>query len=169
MENPDTSPSQVKPKLLTRLRQAIRVRQYALRTEEVYFDWVRRYIHFHGLRHPQDLGGAEASDLPWLDEVVTAKPFRHLPVVLTTREVERLLHELSGASCLVAALLYGTGTRLLEGLRLRVKDVKFTRQECVVRDGKGDKDRVTVLPENQAADECVRQAANGGTASRLVR
>jgi integron integrase len=90
-------------------------------------------------------------DLPWLDEVVTAKPSRHLPTVLTPREVQALLHEMSGVTGLVASLLYGGGLRLLEGLRLRVKDLEFERREVMVRDGKGGKDRVTVLPENLIA------------------
>ncbi len=89
-----------------------------------------------------------AVQLPWLDEVVVAKDRRRLPVVLTSSEVRALLHELSGTMGLVAGLLYGTGMRLLEALRLRVKDVDFERREVVVRDGKGGKDRVTVLPEN---------------------
>ncbi len=86
--------------------------------------------------------------LPWLDEIVAAKDRRRLPVVLTPAEVRSLLHELNGTMGLVAALLYGTGMRLLEGLRLRVKDVDFERRELIVRNGKGGKDRVTVLPEN---------------------
>ncbi|WP_305750064.1 site-specific integrase [Leptothrix discophora] len=69
MEDPDTSTKQVKPKLLTRLPQAIRVRQYALRTEEVYVGWVRRCIHFHELRHPQDLGSAKLT--PFLTRLAT--------------------------------------------------------------------------------------------------
>jgi integron integrase len=86
--------------------------------------------------------------LPWLDDVVAARSSRRLPVVLTPPEVRALLGELSGSVGLLVSLLYGTGMRLLEGLRLRVKDVEFTRREIVVRDGKGTKDRVTVLPEN---------------------
>ena len=86
--------------------------------------------------------------LPWLDEIVAAKDARRLPVVLTPSEVRGLLHELSGTMGLVASLLYGTGMRLLEALRLRIKDVDFERREVLVRDGKGAKDRVTVLPEN---------------------
>ncbi|XTI72398.1 integron integrase [Acidithiobacillus sp. AC3] len=87
-------------------------------------------------------------DLPWLDGITTAKPSQHLPVVLTPTETRALLHELSGTMWLVGSLLYGSGMRLLEGLRLRVKDVEFERREIIVRDGKGAKDRVTVLPEN---------------------
>ena len=86
--------------------------------------------------------------LPWFDEIVSAKDKRRLPVVLTPSEVRSLLHELSGTMGLVASLLYGTGMRLLEGLRLRIKDVGFERRELIVRSGKGGKDRVTVLPEN---------------------
>jgi len=89
-----------------------------------------------------------ALQLPWLDEIVGAKLARRLPVVLTPSEVRSLLAELHGTMSLLASLLYGTGMRLLEGLRLRVKDIEFERRELVVRDGKGAKDRVTVLPEN---------------------
>ncbi len=88
------------------------------------------------------------SELPWLDEVIAAKAAKRLPVVLTQTEVRRLLNGTSGTMGLVISLLYGTGMRLLEGLRLRVKDVEFARREIIVREGKGNKDRVTVLPEN---------------------
>ena len=86
--------------------------------------------------------------LPWLENIVMAKTPRRLPVVLTQREARQLLNELSGTMWLITSLLYGTGMRLLEGLRLRVKDIEFDRHEIVVREGKGNKDRVTVLPEN---------------------
>ena len=86
--------------------------------------------------------------LPWLDEVVAASNPRRLPVVLTVPEVRAVLDQMNGSVGLVCALLYGTGMRLLEGLRLRVKDVEFSRREILVRHGKGGKDRVTVLPEN---------------------
>ncbi|MHB8916291.1 MAG: integron integrase [Thiobacillus sp.] len=87
-------------------------------------------------------------ELPWLDEVIVAKSAKRLPVVLTQVEVRGLLNAMSGTMGLVASLLYGTGMRLMEGLRLRVKDVEFSRREIIVREGKGNKDRVTVLPEN---------------------
>lgn len=77
-----------------------------------------------------------------------AKRSQRLPVALTAAEVRALLQHMSGTTILIAELLYGTGMRVLEGLRLRVKDVEFARREIVVRAGKGDKDRVTVLPEN---------------------
>ena len=89
--------------------------------------------------------------LPWLTEVITAKISQRLPVVLTEREVRDLLLQLNGTSWLIASVLYGTGARLLECLRLRVKDVEFDRREIVIRCGKGNKDRVTVLPENLMA------------------
>src|SRR2546423_1119276 len=170
------------PRLLDRVREAIRVRHYSLRTEDSYAQWVRRFVLFHRKRHPQTMGAAEVAaflthlaaerrvapstqnqakaallflckevlgvDLPWLDEVVGAKERHRLPVVLTQSEVRSLLHELSGNTWLVASILYGAGLRLLEGLRLRVKDVDFERRELLVRDGKGGKDRVSVLPEN---------------------
>ena len=87
-------------------------------------------------------------ELPWLDEIVQAKPRQRLPVVLTENEVRRLLLAMSGVSGLIASLLYGAGLRQQEALRLRVKDVELQRREVAVRQGKGGKDRVTVLPEN---------------------
>lgn len=90
-------------------------------------------------------------ELAWLDEVVQAKRPQRLPVVLTPTEVREVLLHIQGTPGLVAQLLYGTGMRLLEALRLRVKDVEFARREIVVREGKGNKDRVTELPENLIA------------------
>ena len=179
--SPDPAAPPPPPRLLGRLRAEVRVRHYSLRTEQAYVDWARRYIRFHGMRHPQELGPAEVAaflthlavqrqvsastqaqarsallflyrqvlglQLPWLEEVVVAKAARRLPVVLTPGEVRALLAELSGTMGLVGGLLYGTGMRLMEALRLRVKDVAFERRELVVRHGKGGKDRVTVLPE----------------------
>jgi integron integrase len=87
-------------------------------------------------------------DLPWLNEVVRAKRPTRLPVVLTRREVARVLERMEGVHGLMARLLYGTGMRLMECVRLRVKDVDLERGEILVRDGKGAKDRVTMLPES---------------------
>ena len=86
--------------------------------------------------------------LPWLDDITRAKPSERLPVVLTGSEVRKLLAGMNGQMWLLAALLYGTDMRVLEGLRLRVKDVEFSRGEIIVREGKGAKDRVTMLPMN---------------------
>ncbi len=169
-----------KPKLLDQVRQQIRLRNYSIRTERVYAEWIKRFIRFHAYRHPAEMGAAEIEaylthlavkrdvsastqnqalaallflykqvlkqDLPWLDNVVRAKRPQHMPVVLTRDEVQRVLARLSGVPWLVVSLLYGAGLRLTEALRLRVKDVEFSRREILVRDGKGQKDRVTVLP-----------------------
>lgn len=85
-------------------------------------------------------------DPGWLDDVVRAKRPQRLPVVLTRAEVDALLAVLDGVSWIMAMLLYGSGLRLTECLRLRVKDMDFTRHEILVREGKGNKDRVTMLP-----------------------
>lgn len=85
-------------------------------------------------------------ELPWLTDLIRAPRNEPAPVVLTRQEVRRLLGRMSGTAQLVARLLYGTGMRLLEGLRLRVKDFDFETGELVVRSGKGNKDRTTTLP-----------------------
>jgi integron integrase len=90
-------------------------------------------------------------DLPWLDNVVRARPPQHVPIVLSRREVQALIAQLEGAFHLIGQLLYGSGLRLMEGLRLRVKDVDFEYSQIVVRDRKGHKDRVTILPDGAAA------------------
>jgi integrase len=157
------------------------VKHYSLRTEDAYLHWTRRFILFHGKRHPREMGGPEVEsflshmategrvapstqnqalaallflyrevlekDLPWMDGVVRAKRTAHVPVVLTENEVRALLAQLDGTRWLAASLLYATGMRLLEGLRLRVKDADFERREITVRDGKGGRDRRTMLPE----------------------
>jgi len=87
-------------------------------------------------------------DLPWMENVVRARRPRRVPVVLSCTEVERLLAAMDGQAWLLASLLYGTGMRLMECLRLRVKDVDFSRNEITVRNGKGGKDRHTVLPRS---------------------
>lgn len=91
-----------------------------------------------------------AVELPWLDGVVRAKASKHLPVVLTPEEVAGLIGRLRGTHRLVGALLYGTGMRIMEAVRLRVKDVDFGRNEILIRDGKGAKDRITMLPRTVA-------------------
>ena len=87
-------------------------------------------------------------ELPWLDEVTQARVPKRLPLVLTRAEVERVLVRLpAGTHQLLGGLLYGAGLRLMEAMRLRVKDVEFSRGEVLVREGKGFKDRVTMLPQ----------------------
>ena len=90
-------------------------------------------------------------DLPWLDNVVRAKRPQRVPTVLSREEVQRLFAAMEGRPWLLASLLYGTGMRLMECLRLRVKDVDFSRNEITVREGKGGKDRRTVLPQSLIA------------------
>jgi integron integrase len=179
VREPDPSPSRP-PRLFDRVRAAARVRHYSRRTESAYLAWIRRFIFFHGKRHPAEMGAPEITkflsslaveanvaastqnqalsallflyrdvleqDLPWLDDVVRAKRPARLPVVLTRDEVRTLLLQMHGVPRLMAMLLYGAGLRLLECAHLRVKDVDFARNQLVVRSGKGDKDRVTMLP-----------------------
>jgi integron integrase len=99
-----------------------------------------------------------AVDLPWLRDVVRAKPALHVPSVLTQTEVARLLREISGREWLQASLLYGTGMRLMECLRLRIKDVDFEGNEILVRGAKGAKDRRTMLP-SRLREPLLRQRA----------
>ena len=170
------------PKLLDQVRHRIRAKHYSLRTEETYVHWIKRFIVFHGKRHPADMGAGEVEaflshlavdlnvaantqnlalasvlflyrdvldvDLPWMSDVTRAKKPQRLPVVLSRSEVERLLAQTSDdVPGLIARLLYGTGMRLMEAVRLRVKDVDLAMSQVTVRDGKGAKDRVTVLPQ----------------------
>jgi integron integrase len=170
------------PRLLERVRRAIRVAHLSLRTEKAYLHWIRRYILHHGKRHPQELGEAEISaflshlaverqvsastqnqalsallflyrtvlgrELGRFPDYARPKRRRKLPVVLTQEEVRQILSQAVGTDKLFLTLLYGTGMRLQEGLRLRVKDVDFACNQITVRDGKGKKDRVTMLPES---------------------
>lgn len=87
-------------------------------------------------------------ELDWIDDVVRAKRPKYLPVVLTKSEVTNILNSMSGTNALVAKLLYGTGMRLMEALRLRIQDIDFEQFQIIVRSGKGNKDRVTTLPES---------------------
>ena len=91
-------------------------------------------------------------ELPWLDGLVRAKPPQRLPVVLTREEVRNFFGKLNGVPRLMAFLLYGAGLRLLECCRLRVKDIDFGANQVVIRDGKGNKDRLTMLPATVKSD-----------------
>ena len=173
-------PAPQQPRLLDRVRAALRARHYSRRTEKAYVHWIKRYIFFHGKRHPAEMGAAEVTaflpalavrdrvaastqnqalnallflyreilgvELPWLDGLVRAKRPQHLPTVLTREEVRTVLEQLDRAPRLMALLLYGAGLRLLECCRLRIKDVDFATNQITIRDGKGSKDRVTMLP-----------------------
>lgn len=163
-------------KLLVRVRQALRLRHYSARTELAYVRWIRRFIRFHGNRHPAELGAdavasflsslaASASTqnqalaailflsravlnrpIGWVGVVRAQRPHR-MPCVLTRAEVAAVLRKMNGVEHLVGLLLYGSGLRLFEALRLRVKDVDFERREIMVRRGKGQKDRLTMLAD----------------------
>jgi integron integrase len=87
-------------------------------------------------------------DLPWLDNITQAKVPKRMPVVMTRQEVQAVLTHLDGTVWLIASLLYGSGLRIMECLRLRVKDIDLARREILVREGKGFKDRVTMLPSS---------------------
>lgn len=171
------------PGLIQRYREELQVRHYARRTVKTYEQWLRRFLRFHGLRHPREMGSAEVNaflshlavdlqvspstqnqalsallflyrelldrDLE-LDGLVRARTRRRLPVVLSQQEVRAVLQRLQGPEALVAGLLYGSGLRLMEALRLRVHDLDFSRHELTVRDGKGGKDRRTLLPDRVA-------------------
>jgi integron integrase len=168
------------PRLLDQVREAIRLRHYSYRTEKSYVDWIRRFILFHGKRHPAQMAAAEVEawlsylalernvaaatqsqalaavlflykhvlhvELPWLSGIVRASRPRRLPVVLTQHEVRDVLSRLTGVNALIGGLLYGSGLRLMECLCLRVKDIDFDYSRITVREGKGAKDRTTVLP-----------------------
>jgi integron integrase len=86
-------------------------------------------------------------ELPWLDKIERSKKPKRLPVVLSKSEVKNILACMDGTTWLVASLLYGTGMRLMEGLHLRVKDIDFESRQITVRSGKGNKDRITILPD----------------------
>jgi integron integrase len=174
---PETKP----PGLIQRYRELLQTRHYARRTVKTYEQWLRRFLHFHGLRHPREMGSHEVNaflshlavekqvsastqnqalaallflyrdllerDLE-LEGVVRARTRQRMPVVLSEAEVRAVRERLEGEPALVVGLLYGSGLRLMEALRLRIKDLDFQRHELSVRDGKGGKDRLTLLPQS---------------------
>lgn len=182
---PQTINAPTKPaekKFLDTVRDVIRLKHYSIRTEDAYVNWIRRFILFHGKRHPQEMGAKEVEaflthlaveghvsaatqnqaysallflyrevlrrELDAPVQALRAKESRHLPAVLTKEETRQVIAQLSGVYQLQAKLLYGAGLRLLECLRLRVKDLDFERRAIIVRDTKGNEDRVTMLPDS---------------------
>jgi integron integrase len=169
------------PRLLEQVRNKIRAKHFSYRTEKTYLQWIRRYIRFHGLKHPREMGGPEVEafltalavdnkvaastqnqalsavlflyrdvleqELPWLGNVVRARNPHRLPVVLTRAEVQQVLARMNGTAWLIASMLYGAGLRISECLQLRIKDMELSRRELLIRDAKGQKDRITVLPD----------------------
>jgi site-specific recombinase XerD len=107
--------------------------------------------------------------LPWLDELDRAKGPKRVPTVLTRAEVERLLLRMRGSKWLMASLLYGAGLRLRECLKLRVKDVDFGYRQILALDGKGAKDRVTMLPGSLVDQAAPRARTKGARARRGAR
>jgi len=176
------APAPPAPRLLDQVREAIRYRHYSVRTERAYCQWILRFLRFHGLRHPRDLGAPHVTaflsslanrgnvaastqnqalaallflyrqvlglELPWMDDVTRARRPKRLPTVLTSAEVREVLGRMEGEHALVARLMYGTGMRVTECLSLRVKDLDLARRQITVRQGKGGKDRVTMVPES---------------------
>jgi len=170
-----------RPRLLDQVRDRIRRLSYSYRTEKTYVHWIRRFILFHGKRHPTDMGAEEVeaylthlavkrrvsastqnqalsailflyrqvleTELPWMENIVRAKRPKRLPVVLSRGEVGAVLGHLQEPFWLMASLLYGSGLRVSECLRLRIKDLDFEYRQVTVRNGKGAKDRVTMLPD----------------------
>lgn len=164
------------------MRGKLRLEHYSRRTEAVYLDWIRRFILFHGKRHPEEMGAHEIREflthlaaernvaastqnqalsallflyravleikLPWVDEFERVQRPAKVPVVFTKDEARAVLHRLSGTPRLMAHLLYGSGLRLMECVRLRVKDVDLGYLQITVREAKGGRDRVTMVPAN---------------------
>jgi integron integrase len=177
-----TAPTANKPKLLDQVRDIIRRKHYSIRTEQAYMDWIKRFIIYHGKRHPREMAEEEVAEflthlardlnvaastqnqalsallflykevlkheIGWLEKVERAKKPPKLPVVLSRGEVKQIFAHLHGVPKLMAGLLYGSGLRLMECVRLRVKDVDFEVAQITVRDAKGGKDRITMLPLN---------------------
>jgi integron integrase len=171
-----------KLKFMEQCREVMRFHRLALRTEEAYLQWIKRFIFFHGKRHPKEMGEPEVQaflthlaadrlvaastqnqalgallfmyqkvlgrDLEFMEGFERAPRRQRVPVVLSREEAQRLLTAVPEKYRLFCQLLYGTGMRLMEGLRLRVKDVDFARNQIVIHDGKGEKDRVTMLPQS---------------------
>ena len=169
-------------KLLDEVRSVIRTKHYKYSTEETYVSWIKRFILYHGKRHPSLLGEQEISqfisflatdrnvaastqnqalnaivflykhvlkiELGDFSQFIRAKRPENIPVVLTRQEVKKVLANLKGDHLLIANILYGSGLRLKEALRLRVQDIDFDQQVINVIDGKGGKSRRTMLPEH---------------------
>src|SRR2546425_371794 len=149
------SRSQWTMKLLAQVRAVLRTRHYSPRTEESYVGWVRRFVRFHGLRHPASAllffyEHVIGTPLRSRGAVVRAKQLERLPIVLARDEARRVIAHLAGVNRLVGLLLYGSGLRLLEALELRVKDLDFERAEIRVREAKGGRARVTMLAATAA-------------------
>ena len=166
--------------LLNRTRDFIRFKHYSIRTEQSYLQWIKRFILYHGKKHPDVMGAHEVEEflsylalelnvaastqnqalnalvffykqilereLENMENIARAKRPQRLPTVFSKEEMMRILPYMKGVSALPNKLIYGSGMRIMECLRLRVQDIDFNRKQIFVRHGKGGKDRVTVLP-----------------------
>jgi site-specific recombinase XerD len=137
------------PGLLERYREEMLVRRYAKRTITSYVSWLRRYLRFHHLRHPREMGQDEIN--AFLTHLAVSEKLSASSQNQALGALLFLFSNLQGTPALVAQILYGSGLRLMEALYLRIKDVDFEKNSIVVRDGKGDKERITRLPERLMA------------------
>ena len=185
MSKPTPSEGPRAGRLLDRVRATIQARHYSPRTEKAYVGWIRRFIVFHGFRHPEEMSTPEVvrfisdlasrrkvaastqnqafsallflyrevldHELVGLESIVRARRPVRLPLVLTRTEVTSILERMQGVPRLMATLMYGGGLRVLECCRVRVKDVDLERGTITVRDGKGRKDRETILASKSTA------------------
>jgi len=177
----DLTPSPTGKKLLDQVSDAIRLKHYSYRTEQTYKEWIKRYILFHGKRHPKEMGVHEIQaylshlateknvaastqnqalsailflyryvlqiEIEFPTNIIRAEKSKTLPTVLTHHEAITVINKMQGTTQLMTKLLYGSGLRLMECLRLRVKDIDFGNHQLIVRDGKGEDDRFTILPD----------------------
>jgi len=175
----------IEVKLVDQIRNVIRTKHYSLSTEKTYIGWIKRYLIFHNMRHPRQMGAAEIEgylshlavkkkvssstqnqafnailflyrevlhiDIGESIQAVRAKKPGRIPLVMTREEIAGVLNALTGIQRLMASMLYGCGLRLMECCRLRVKDIDFAMHQITVRQGKGGKDRVVMLPQKLEA------------------
>lgn len=166
---------------MTEVRNTLRVKRYSYKTEQSYCYWIKYFIRYHNMKHPQSLGPDHVRQfltylavrrqvatstqnqalnalnflytqilhrpLGDVSRLVRAKKERKIPVVFERHEVSAILSVISPAHKLPVQLMYGSGLRLMECLRLRIKDINFDRKAIYIRSGKGNKDRVTILPD----------------------
>ncbi|MGA8266085.1 MAG: integron integrase, partial [Ignavibacteriaceae bacterium] len=167
--------------LLNSVRTELKTKHYSKRTEQAYLSWIKRYIFFHGKKHPAEMGQKEIKeflnhlavkgnvasstqnqalhgilflyknilnkDIGWIENIKKVSRVKHLPVVLNKEEIRRIFENLDGIVLLVSKLLYGSGMRLGECIKIRVQDLDLELRTITIRDGKGEKDRITILPD----------------------
>ena len=169
-------------KLMEQVSDAMRTKHYSYRTEQTYKDWIKRYILFHGKRHPREMGENEIRafivhlvtgrkvavstsnqalsailflyrtvlqiEITLPPDLSSASRPKRLPTVLTHTEAMRVIQLMRGTPRLITKILYGSGLRVMECMRLRVRDLDFENRQIIVRGGKGDNDRIAILPDS---------------------